>query len=79
MFEPVHGSAPDIAGRGWANPVAAVLSAAMCLDQLGQSEAALSLERAAAGVLPELKTMGGPDMGMATQQIGDRMVELIGV
>lgn len=78
MFEPVHGSAPDIAGRGWANPVAAVLSAALCLDQLGQTEAAHSLERAAAGVLLELKTMGGPDMGMATEQIGDRIAELIG-
>jgi 3-isopropylmalate dehydrogenase len=78
MFEPVHGSAPDIAGRGWANPVAAVLSAALCLDQLGQTEAADSLEQAAAGVLLELKTMGGPDMGMATEQIGDRIAELIG-
>jgi 3-isopropylmalate dehydrogenase len=78
MFEPVHGSAPDIAGRGWANPVAAVLSAALCLDQLGQTEAADSLERAAAGVLLELKTMGGRDMGMTTEQIGDRIAELIG-
>ena len=40
MFEPVHGSAPDIAGRGWANPIAAVLSLAMCLDHLGLAEAA---------------------------------------
>ena len=40
MFEPVHGSAPDIAGRGWANPIAAVLSGAMCLDHLGEHEAA---------------------------------------
>ena len=36
MFEPVHGSAPDIAGQGWANPVAAVLSASMCLNHLGE-------------------------------------------
>lgn len=77
MFEPVHGSAPDIAGRGWANPVAAVLSAALCLDQLGRPEAAAALEGAAAAVLTELKTMGGPDMGMSTAQIGDRVVELI--
>ena len=40
MFEPVHGSAPDIAGRGLANPVAAVLSAAMMLEFLGEVEAA---------------------------------------
>src|SRR5690554_1381185 len=71
MFEPVHGSAPDIAGNGWANPVAAVLSVAMCLDHLGEPEAAAALERAAVSVLPELKAMGGPDMGMSTAQIGE--------
>ena len=71
MFEPVHGSAPDIAGRGWANPVAAVLSVAMCLDHLDQSDAAAAVESAAVSVLPELKTMGGPDMGMTTAEIGD--------
>jgi 3-isopropylmalate dehydrogenase len=73
MFEPVHGSAPDIAGRGWANPVAAVLSVAMCLDHLGEVEAAAALERAAASVLPELRAMGGPSMGMTTSEIGDRI------
>lgn len=71
MFEPVHGSAPDIARQGWANPVAAVLSAAMCLDHLGEPEAAAAVEAAAVSVLPELKTMGGPDMGMTTSEIGD--------
>ncbi|MDH3259693.1 MAG: 3-isopropylmalate dehydrogenase, partial [Acidimicrobiia bacterium] len=54
MFEPVHGSAPDIAGRGWANPVAAVLSLAMCLEHLGEREAAKAVEEAAASVIPEL-------------------------
>ncbi|MEX2278913.1 MAG: 3-isopropylmalate dehydrogenase [Acidimicrobiia bacterium] len=77
MFEPVHGSAPDIAGNGWANPVAAVLSAAMCLEHLGESEAAAAVEAAAASVLPELKTMGGPEMGMSTSQIGDLIAERI--
>ena len=71
MFEPVHGSAPDIAGNGWANPVAAVISAAMCLEHLGESDAAAAVEKAAASVLPDLKTMGGPDMGMSTSEIGD--------
>jgi 3-isopropylmalate dehydrogenase len=71
MFEPVHGSAPDIAGKGWANPVAAVLSASMCLTHLGEKEAAKAVEEAAVSVLPELKTMGGPDMGMSTSEIGD--------
>ncbi len=43
MFEPVHGSAPDIAGQGVANPVAAVWTAAMMLDHLGEAEAAVTL------------------------------------
>ncbi len=46
MFEPVHGSAPDIAGKNIANPLAAVMSAAMMLECLGQSEASESLEKA---------------------------------
>jgi len=71
MFEPVHGSAPDLAGQGWANPVAAVISAAMCLDHLGETEAAVAVETAAVSVLPELKTMGGPEMGMTTREIGE--------
>ena len=71
MFEPVHGSAPDIAGKGWANPVAAVLSASMCLTHLGETAAAEAVEEAAVSVLPELQTMGGPDMGMSTTEIGD--------
>lgn len=46
MFEPVHGSAPDIAGKGIANPVAAVWTAAMMLEHLGEAEAAAEIERA---------------------------------
>jgi len=53
MFEPVHGSAPDIAGRGMANPLAAILSAAMMLDHLQQPEAARAVDVAVAGVLAE--------------------------
>ena len=75
LFEPVHGSAPDIAGRGWANPVAAVLSAAMCLEHLGEADAARALEDAAAAVLPRLGAMGGPDMGYSTSALGDLIAE----
>ena len=53
MFEPVHGSAPDIAGQGIANPVASVWSAAMMLDHLGESEAAQALEKAMEEVLQD--------------------------
>ncbi|MGZ5384559.1 MAG: isocitrate/isopropylmalate family dehydrogenase, partial [Acidimicrobiia bacterium] len=77
MFEPVHGSAPDIAGKGWANPIAAVLSGAMCLDHLGEYEAAVAIEQCAASVIPELGSMGGPDMGMSTDEIGDLIAEQI--
>ena len=53
MFEPVHGSAPDIAGKGVVNPLATIFSAAMMLDHLGASEAAQQVERAVADVLAE--------------------------
>ncbi len=53
MFEPVHGSAPDIAGQGIANPIASVWTAAMMLEHLGETEAAATLERAMEGVLSD--------------------------
>ncbi len=46
MFEPVHGSAPDIAGQGVANPVGAIWSAAMMLEHLGETDAAHAVEHA---------------------------------
>ena len=51
MFEPVHGSAPDIAGTGKANPAGAVLSAALMLDHLGEAAAAVDLDAAVDAVL----------------------------
>jgi tartrate dehydrogenase/decarboxylase/D-malate dehydrogenase len=62
MFEPVHGSAPDIAGRGVVNPMAAILSAGMMLDHLGLGEAARAVERAVAAVLADGKHRT-PDLG----------------
>jgi isocitrate dehydrogenase (NAD+) len=53
LFEPVHGSAPDIAGKGLANPVAAVLSAAMMLDHLSEAAAAEAVRTAVRTVLAE--------------------------
>jgi isocitrate/isopropylmalate dehydrogenase len=46
VFEPVHGSAPDIVGRGIANPLAAILSAALLLDHIGRGAAARRVRRA---------------------------------
>ncbi|MCU0509860.1 MAG: isocitrate/isopropylmalate dehydrogenase family protein [Anaerolineae bacterium] len=67
VFEPVHGSAPDIAGRGAANPIGAMISAAMLLDHVGEPAAAANLRRAVqATVRGGLTT---PDLGgMATTQ-----------
>jgi 3-isopropylmalate dehydrogenase len=63
MFEPVHGSAPDIAGQGIANPVAAILSVAMMLDHLDAPAAAERVRRAVARVLaagaPRTPDLGG--------------------
>ncbi len=65
MFEPVHGSAPDIAGQGIANPTAAVLSASMMLDFLGETDAAARITKACAD--PESLTG-------TTVEIGDLIV-----
>ena len=62
MFEPVHGSAPDIAGQGIANPIGQIWSGVMMLDHLGEREAARALEGAIARVLAE-SDLRTPDMG----------------
>lgn len=69
MFEPVHGSAPDIAGRGLADPVAAVLSAALLLDQLGHVEPAARITAAVAAELAG-RVPGAP---IRTAEVGDRL------
>src|SRR5687767_6787782 len=62
MFEPVHGSAPDIAGRGIANPMAAMLSGALMLDFLGETAPASLVERAVLAVLTDRQEIT-PDLG----------------
>ena len=62
MFEPVHGSAPDIAGKGVVNPLAAILTAGMMLEHLQLTAAAQELEAAVAAVLAEGKVRT-PDLG----------------
>jgi isocitrate dehydrogenase (NAD+) len=72
VFEPVHGSAPDIAGRGVANPIAMVLSGAMMLRYLGELDAAARVERAVDRVLVRGDVRTG-DLGgdATTTQMGD--------
>ncbi|MGH9629550.1 MAG: tartrate dehydrogenase [Bryobacteraceae bacterium] len=62
MFEPVHGSAPDIAGKGIVNPLGAIFSASMMLEHLGEASAAESIDRAVAAVLSEGR-VSTPDLG----------------
>lgn len=62
MFEPVHGSAPDIAGKGLANPIACIWTSAMMLDHLGQTEAAKAVVDAIEAVTSEGKVLT-PDLG----------------
>jgi tartrate dehydrogenase/decarboxylase/D-malate dehydrogenase len=78
MFEPVHGSAPDIAGRGVVNPLASILSAAMMLDHLGLAEAGQAVERAVAKVLAEGKVKS-PDLGGTsnTTEVTDAVIGAI--
>ncbi|NEW26507.1 tartrate dehydrogenase [Nocardia cyriacigeorgica] len=71
MFEAVHGSAPDIAGQGIANPVAQILAAAMMLDHLGEHSAAAAMDRAVCEVLGA-GTVLTPDLGgtATTSELG---------
>jgi tartrate dehydrogenase/decarboxylase / D-malate dehydrogenase len=75
MFEPVHGSAPDIAGKGIANPLAAVLSAALMLDHLKETATANAVRNAIKVVLKERKVLS-PDLGgkAKTTEVGDAVV-----
>lgn len=75
MFEPVHGSAPDIAGRGVANPMAAMLASSMMLDFLGQARAAQLVERAVLGALAAGRDLT-PDLGGegTTQRVTERIM-----
>jgi tartrate dehydrogenase/decarboxylase/D-malate dehydrogenase len=66
MFEPLHGSAPDIAGKGVANPLAAILSAGLMLDHLALPRGAEGIRRAVAGVL-KAGTPCTPDLGGAAK------------
>ncbi|MGO4384343.1 3-isopropylmalate dehydrogenase [Specibacter sp. RAF43] len=77
MFEAIHGSAPDIAGKGYANPAGAILSLAMCLAHLGEAEAARSIESAVVQVLGAMDGLSGPAMGGSTARIGERMASAL--
>ncbi len=79
MFEPVHGSAPDIAGRGIANPLAQILSAQMMLDFLGEQRAAGMVDRAVRRVLRDGRALTRDLGGSAsTREATDAVLEELG-
>lgn len=76
MFEPVHGSAPDIAGHGLANPIGAILSGAMMLAHLDEDRAAASVEKAVLSILERGRLLT-PDLGgvSSTSDVGNAVVD----
>ncbi|MCL5035258.1 MAG: isocitrate/isopropylmalate family dehydrogenase [Bacteroidetes bacterium] len=78
VFEAVHGSAPDIAGKGIANPCAVILASAMMLEHLGESDAAGRIEGAVAGVIKEGKKVTrdlNPASTVTTDEMADAIIE----
>jgi len=77
MFEPVHGSAPDIAGQGIANPIATVLAGAQMMDTLGFGSIANKMEKAVIKAMEDKETTG--DMGgkLSTSQAGDILAKFV--
>jgi len=69
LFEPVHGSAPDIAGTGKANPAAAIISVAMMLEHLGLADQAARITKAVRGF--------APSVALSTSQFGDQISERV--
>ena len=78
VFEPVHGSAPDIAGKGISNPIATVFSAAMMLRHLGETAAADAIDTAVESVLRDGESLPG-DLGgsTSTSAVGDAIVSAL--
>ncbi len=78
LFEPVHGSAPDIAGRGIANPLATIWSVSLMLEHLGETKAAAAVFEAVQAVVRE-PALHPPDLGgrATTQAVADAVVEVL--
>ena len=79
-FEPVHGSAPDIAGKGIANPIGQIWSGAMMLEHLGHAEAGAAVVRAIEAVLADKAAPRTPDIGgkATTAELGSAIAAAIG-
>ena len=79
MFEPVHGSAPDIAGMGIANPIGQIWSASMMLEHLGETEAAAAVLRGIETVLASNSAPKTTDLGGSakTSELGQAIADAI--
>ena len=77
MFEPIHGSAPDIAGKGIANPIAAILAVSMMLEYFHRDDLSEKIENAIKIIIEENKLT--PDMGgkLTTQEVGDEILKVL--
>jgi tartrate dehydrogenase/decarboxylase/D-malate dehydrogenase len=74
MFEPTHGSAPDIAGQGIANPVGAILSGAMMLEWLELADAAAAVRRAVEAALAEGAATRDTGGQLGTEEMADQVI-----
>ncbi len=74
LFEPVHGSAPKLAGQGAANPVGAILTLSMMLEYLGHPEASKAIETAVRGTIAANETTNDLGGNLSTQQVGDAVI-----
>jgi len=78
MYEPIHGSAPDIAGKGIANPMAQMLTASMMLNHLGETEASKSIEQSVLRVIEDGNTLTADLGGKAsTKEVGSAVIRNI--
>jgi 3-isopropylmalate dehydrogenase len=77
MFEPVHGSAPDIAGTGRANPLGAVRCVALMLDHFGHAEAGERVERAVAAAIAQGRTTADMGGSFSTEDVGQWLAEQV--
>jgi 3-isopropylmalate dehydrogenase len=75
MFEPVHGSAPPLAGKNVANPIGAILSAALMLETLGRKDDALRIERAVEGAVQAREVTQDIGGSLGTTQAGDAIIK----
>ncbi len=75
MFEPIGGTAPDHAGKGTINPLAAISATDMLLRQLGESDAAERIDRGIRAATGKMRSMRAGEMGFSTAEVGDLVVE----